>query len=131
MVEDHPGLREQLTETLTDAGFVVAAAADARAGRKLMDEGPPPALVCVDLVLPEGSGYDLCEHVKSTPSFANTRVLVISGRALPTDRAFAEEAGADAFLAKPFSPEALLAAVRTQLSAPARLTLRRSETEAA
>lgn len=117
VVEDHPGLREQLAELLADAGHEVFVASDVRAARRLVDQKSPD-LVCVDLVLPEGSGYELCEYIKATPALSATRVLVVSGRSLPTDRAFAEEAGADAFLSKPFAIEALMAAVNAQLAKP-------------
>jgi two-component system chemotaxis response regulator CheY len=62
-----------------------------------------PDLVCLSLLLPELSGYTICEYMRSTPSLRQVPVLVMSARATPKDRADAEEVGASAFLPKPFT----------------------------
>jgi two-component system chemotaxis response regulator CheY len=72
-------------------------------------------LVCLDLCLPELSGYDICEHIRHAPALEDIPVLVISARVMPMDRALAEELGASAFLIKPFRVADLEAQVATLL----------------
>lgn len=78
-----------------------------------------PDLVCLDLTLPDVSGYDVCEHIRRTPAIAHVPVLMVSARNLPEDKAYAEEAGANGYLGKPFTPEELEKRVRQVLKAAA------------
>jgi DNA-binding response OmpR family regulator len=61
----------------------------------------------VDLELPTESGYELCELIRETPDFAKIPILVTSDSSDPEHMAFAERAGANAFLRKPFSMKEL------------------------
>lgn len=64
----------------------------------------PPALVCLDLMLPRFSGYQVCNFIRTQPApLKDLPILVVSARILPLDRAHAEEAGASAYLTKPFT----------------------------
>lgn len=119
VVEDHPELRQQLGEALTQLGFEVRLAADGEQAMELLQQFRP-RLVCLDLCLPEISGYEVCDYVRSDPELQDTVVLVMSGRTLPMDRAYAMEAGADAFLEKPFALPVLLAELQRLLNLPLR-----------
>ena len=75
-----------------------------------------PALICLDLMLPEQSGYTrVCEFVRREPRLLNVPVLVVSARALPEDRAAAEEAGATAYIVKPFTRQLVTQTVHALL----------------
>lgn len=102
VVEDHPPLRAAICRLLRQMGLESVEASDVATalGRLATAE---PDLVFLDLVLPEGSGYELCELIRSSPRFRSTPILAASERAYPADRAHASEAGADAFIAKPFT----------------------------
>jgi two-component system chemotaxis response regulator CheY len=76
-----------------------------------------PSLVVLDLILPELSGYEVCERLRATSALQHVPILAVSARAMPEDRAAAEEAGASAFLAKPFTPRELTEHVLPLLSA--------------
>ncbi len=102
VVDDDPDIRVVVSAWLLQLGFQVRHAADGRAAITALDEAPP-ALLCLDLMLPESSGYDVCEHVQRSAALRGVRVLVMSARALPEDRALAEELGAHAYLTKPFT----------------------------
>jgi DNA-binding response OmpR family regulator len=115
LVEDHPGLRGMLREVLEDLGLETQEAADGHAAMNVLARGAPD-LVCLDLVLPVSSGYEVCQFMRATPSLAQVPVLVISGRDLPHDRAYAAEVGADAFLSKPFNTQDFTARVRALLA---------------
>src|SRR5258706_14120022 len=103
VVEDDPEIRKLLRKYLDKLGFEVAEAGTGKAALGLLDDpaGAKPALVCLDLMLPESSGYAICEHIRRTPRLREVPVLVISARSMPPDRALAEEVGANAYLIKP------------------------------
>lgn len=102
MVDDDPDIRKIISAWLKQLGFDVSHAPDGRSAIASLNKSPP-TLLCLDLMLPESSGYDVCEHVQKTASLASVRVLMISARSLPEDRALAEELGARAYLSKPFT----------------------------
>jgi excisionase family DNA binding protein len=70
-----------------------------------------PDLVLLDVVMPGVSGVDVCAAIRSQRSLAHTRVVVVSGHLGPVVRAQLTAVGADAFVAKPFTPKELLAVV--------------------
>ncbi len=71
-----------------------------------------PDLVCLDLMLPELSGYEVCQFMRSEPRLLGVPILIMSARGLPQDRAYAEQVGASTYLVKPFKRQAFTAAVR-------------------
>jgi CheY-like chemotaxis protein len=71
-----------------------------------------PDLVILDLTMPRLDGLRACAALRSDPELARTRVLVLTGRDQPDDRAAARDARADACLVKPFSSLALVEAVK-------------------
>jgi two-component system chemotaxis response regulator CheY len=75
-----------------------------------------PSVVVLDLILPELSGYELCERLRASATLHHVPILAMSARAMPEDRAAAEEAGASAFLAKPFTARELTEHVLPLLS---------------
>ncbi len=116
VVDDDPEIRKLLVTSLTRMGFEVSQAPDGRSAIKRLDE-VRPSLLCIDLMLPESSGYDVCEHVNRTPSLTGLPILMVSARSMPDDRAHAEELGVRVYLAKPFSQAELRSAVNEALGA--------------
>lgn len=110
VVDDDPEIRRLLSTGIERLGFSVRQAADGRTAIKRLDE-QRPSLLCLDLMLPESSGYDVCEHVQRTPALRGLPIVMVSARALPADRAQAEELGVRAYLAKPFTLAELRQAV--------------------
>lgn len=102
LVEDDPALRRLVNGYLVRMGLEVVEASDGRAAIEAL-RGFMPDLVCLDLMLPEISGYDVCEAIRKNPALRAVPILMISARSLPEDRAQAEEVGATAYLIKPFS----------------------------
>ena len=105
VVEDDPTLQEQVVSHLASR-FDVRAAANYDAAVKAL-ESCQPHVVCVDLGLPSESGYELCEHIRKQRKLLSVPILVMSERYFPEDMAHAEEAGANAFLKKPFKMKQL------------------------
>jgi len=106
LVDDHPEIRNQIRAILRRLGFETVEASDAASAIDRLATCRPD-MICLDLVLPDSSGYDICEFIRKSPEHSATPVLMMSERAYPEDRAHAAEAGADAFLAKPFTEKML------------------------
>jgi two-component system alkaline phosphatase synthesis response regulator PhoP len=74
-----------------------------------------PDIILLDIQLLELTGYEVCRLVKSDPALSHTKVLMLSGMTQDSDWLKAQEAGADDFIAKPFSSIALLEKVEELL----------------
>jgi len=101
VVEDHPDARALVRTYLVTMGLEVVDVAEGRSAIRVL-QASRPDLVCLDLMLPELSGFEVCEFMRSRPELRDVPILVMSARAKPMDRAFAEEVGATAYLVKPF-----------------------------
>jgi len=101
VVEDHPDARALVRTYLISMGLEVTDVAEGRSAIRVL-ESLRPDLVCLDLMLPELSGFEVCEFMRSQTELRDVPILVMSARAKPMDRAFAEEVGATAYLIKPF-----------------------------
>jgi len=117
VVEDDPVLQRSMAKCLEESKFEVLTALDYESAVRCLQDARPN-LVCVDLALPRESGYELCEYIRKQPDLLYTPVLVTSERAFPEDMAHAEEAGANAFLKKPFPLQKLLKYVLALLDGP-------------
>jgi len=107
--DDEPSLRELMRVAL-EGRHRFAEAEDAAEALQLTKELRPDVLL-LDVMLPGGSGLDLLQTIRADPELSATRIVVVSAWASAQDRKRAEEAGADAFLSKPFAPEQLVAIV--------------------
>jgi len=74
-----------------------------------------PCIILLDVALPKLNGYEVCRAVKSDPGMSHTKVLMLSGMAQAPDRLEAQEAGADDYILKPFSPTVLVESVEALL----------------
>jgi DNA-binding response OmpR family regulator len=110
-----PPLQQQVQRLLKEMPYRVVLVTDAEAAIRTL-ESRKPHLVCIDLLLPRDSGYEVCEFIRRTPKLRDVPVLVMSERSSAADRAYAEEAGADGFLPKPFSDNQFKEQVRGLMS---------------
>jgi DNA-binding response OmpR family regulator len=110
VVEDEPAIAESIAYSLRRDGFTVVVAATLAAAER---ELPGTDLCILDLMLPDGSGFDLIGQVRRSKS--GTAVIVLSSRDGEADRVAALETGADDYVTKPFSPREIVARVRAVL----------------
>jgi DNA-binding response OmpR family regulator len=79
-----------------------------------------PDLVLLDIMLPEVSGYEICQQVRDDPDLADVRILMMTARGSAVERRKGLAMGADGFISKPFDLKELRAEVRRILeSGPA------------
>lgn len=106
VVEDDPVLLETLGQSLREEGYAVHLAGSKKEAMALLRGGLPDALI-VDIVLPDGSGLEVLEFVRSWPGGDRLAVLAMSIRSEFLDKVATLHAGADAFLEKPLDLDAL------------------------
>lgn len=118
LVEDDLAIQSFLKRALSEAGYQVDAAHDARTGERKALEGLHDALI-VDLGLPDMDGLNLIARCRAQGSFAP--VLILSARRSVDERVRGLEQGGDDYLTKPFALAELLARLRNLLrrSSPA------------
>jgi|HubBroStandDraft_6_1064221.scaffolds.fasta_scaffold456899_1 DNA-binding response OmpR family regulator len=102
IVEDDPHLQKAMSKHLVRMDFEVRVAPHYEAAVGHLTAGEP-SLVCIDIELPTQSGYEVCEYIRGPMGLRRVPILVTSDSGFPENRARAEEAGANAFLKKPFS----------------------------
>jgi two-component system, OmpR family, alkaline phosphatase synthesis response regulator PhoP len=108
IVEDEQLILELINEICKDLGDCkVFCASDGESALGIAKENIPD-IVLLDVLLPKMSGHEVCKSLKSDPVTSQAKVLMISGMSQSSDLQKAREAGADAFLPKPFSYTQLL-----------------------
>lgn len=111
IVEDHADIRRLIRMTLEFEDCEIHEAADGAAGWAAVNRLRPD-LVLLDVMMPgETSGLELCLAIKIDPALAGVKVIMLSARGSSADCQAGLQAGADAYLVKPFSPMQLLALV--------------------
>ena len=111
IVEDDPAIRSLLQASLSVEGFVVQTAVSVAEARALVLHARPD-LIVLDLGLPDGDGLELVQEVRRHSSLP---IIVVSARHLEAQKILLLDAGADDYLAKPFSVGELLARMRVAL----------------
>jgi two-component system, OmpR family, response regulator RegX3 len=119
LVEDESSISGPLAAALEREGFDATVAASAGEALEVAP-GLSPDLVLLDLMLPDGSGFDVCRELRST---SEVPVVMLTARGDEADRIVGLELGADDYIVKPFSAREVIARVRAVLrrtTAPAR-----------
>jgi two-component system KDP operon response regulator KdpE len=116
IVEDHPTMREAMRLVLENEGFDIREVADGSAALVMARERPPD-LLFLDLNIPGTAGADVLKQLKSDPTTADVRVIIVTATG-EEGRDFVLSLGADEYFTKPFSPLALLRTVEKVLRPP-------------
>jgi two-component system cell cycle response regulator DivK len=110
-VEDNELNREMVRDLLRRTAYRLLEAADGEAGIAMALEQRPD-LILMDVQLPKVSGIDAMRALRQAPGTAHTPIIAITSFALSGDEQRAKDAGATAYLAKPYSPRDLLKMIR-------------------
>ena len=120
IIEDDRSVRKALTQLFESEGYSVEDVADGAAGLSAF-RAAPPALVVLDLKLPQVTGREVCREIrKAAPALP---IVVLSAIADEVDKVLLLELGADDYVTKPFSPKELLARVRAALRRSQRVVI--------
>lgn len=111
VVEDEQPIREMLAFILSQQGYQAVEAADLAAAQQQLRE-PYPELILLDWMLPGGSGVNWCKQLKREEATRHIPVIMLTARIEEDDKVRGLEAGADDYVAKPFSPKELMARIK-------------------
>ena len=111
LVDDEPNIQMIVGARLKAMGFEVLIAKDGQEGLDLAREEFPDA-VLLDLMLPKLDGYKVCRMLKFDKAFEKIPVIIFSAKGSEADKKLAEQAGADAYMVKPFDPELFTQTIR-------------------
>lgn len=111
IVEDEPDLVEVLSIIFRAYGYETEVAGDGVSALEAI-AARPPDLVLMDVMMPRMNGLEVCRRLKQDPATRSLPVVLLTAKAHDVDKANGLEAGADAYLAKPFENVDLIATVQ-------------------
>lgn len=111
VVEDDPDMNEMLGAYVQLAGFEYRPALDGSSALAAMKDRRP-ALVLLDLMLPDIDGLEVCQRMRADEATRETPVVILSARDEPEARRRAALLSVREYLTKPFDPDALIASIR-------------------
>ena len=109
LAEDDKFIREGLAEILLGEGYRVIEACDGQSAMELF-ESEAPDFVCLDIMMPKVSGYDVCRKMRDASP--QVPIIFISAKSEEIDKVIGLELGADDFIVKPFGVKEVVARIR-------------------
>ena len=113
IIEDEPDIRKTIEYNLSREGFKILTAASLKEGKELLDKSF--SLLVLDLMLPDGSGLDLCRELKSNQELMNIPIVILTAKDDEVDKVVGFELGADDYVTKPFSVRELILRIKAIL----------------
>lgn len=113
-VDDNKELREWATETYQERFKKFFVASDGQEALMWVKREIPDVVIS-DIMMPRMDGYELCKHIKEDAELAYIQVILLTARTDGQSHTEGYNSGADAYVEKPFEPEALLGVVRNRL----------------
>ena len=122
IVEDDRDIADLVAHYLGKAGFTTQVLSSGREALTAI-AAVPPDLIVLDLMLPQVDGLEICRAVRNQAKTAAVPIIMLTARGEESDRIVGLELGADDYIAKPFSPNELVARARALLRRAQRVTL--------
>ncbi len=114
IVDDEQDLVEVVKFRLKANGYDVIVAYNGKDGlEKARTQNP--ALIILDLMLPEIDGYKICRMLKFDKKYKHIPIIIFTARAQEDDKKMGEQTGADAYVTKPFEPDKLISIINEML----------------
>jgi len=114
VIEDEPDIRKNLEYNLSREGFSVSSVGSLKDGFKSLDSNIY-SLILLDLMLPDGSGLDLCKKIKSNSHLEAIPIIILTAKDDEVDKVVGFELGADDYVTKPFSVRELILRIKAVL----------------
>jgi DNA-binding response OmpR family regulator len=114
IIEDEAELASLLEYNLGRQGLLTRVIAGSKGAVEQLESWKPD-LIILDVMLPDGDGFDLCRRLRKIPALMRTPVLFLTARSDEVDRVLGLEIGGDDYVTKPFSPRELVARVKAHL----------------
>src|SRR5689334_23274864 len=114
IIEDEAELASLLEYNLGRQGLQTRVITGSKGAAEQLESWKPD-LILLDVMLPDGDGFDLCRKLRRIAALARTPVLFLTARSDEVDRVLGLEIGGDDYITKPFSPRELVARVKAHL----------------
>ncbi len=115
VVDDDPVNRDVASNYLSMSGISFKTVSDGIEALKLIESGEKPHLILLDIMMPRMNGYDVCRKLRDTHSHSELPIIMLTAKNRVTDLVEGYEAGANDYLAKPFSKDELAVRITCQL----------------
>ena len=114
IIEDEPDIRKTLEYNISREGYKVVCASSLSKGKEHINSSDF-SLILLDLMLPDGSGLDLCREIKSDKDKSSTPIIILTAKDYEVDKVVGFELGADDYVTKPFSVRELILRIKAVL----------------
>src|SRR5215831_12311764 len=114
IIEDEAKLAALLEYNLRRQGLLTRIVTSSKGAIEQLESWKPD-LIILDVMLPDGDGFDLCRRMRKNPAIGRTYVIFLTARSDEVDRVLGLEIGGDDYVTKPFSPRELMARVKAHL----------------
>ena len=114
IIEDEPDIRKTLEYNISREGYSVVSASSLVEAKSQI-ESDSFSLILLDLMLPDGSGLDLCRDIKSDKEKSSIPIIILTAKDDEVDKVVGFELGADDYVTKPFSVRELILRMKAVL----------------
>jgi twitching motility two-component system response regulator PilH len=111
IVDDSQAEVHLMQSMLQQGGFHSVGISDSTKIEEAIDD-ERPNVILLDVVMPRRNGFQACRDLKSQLPYSNIPVILVTSKTTPSDRYWGEQQGANGYVAKPFTPDELLNAVK-------------------
>ncbi len=111
VVDDSLAETRLLQSVLTQGGYQSVAISDPTKLEEAIED-ERPNVILLDVVMPKRNGFQACRDLKNHQSYAKIPVILVTSKTAPSDRYWGLQQGANGFVAKPFTPDELISAVK-------------------
>jgi twitching motility two-component system response regulator PilH len=111
VVDDSQAEIRLLQSFLQQGGFQSVGISDPTRIEEAIEE-ERPNVILLDVVMPQRNGFQACRELKSQAQYSNIPVILVTSKTAPSDRYWGEQQGANGYVAKPFTPDELISAVK-------------------
>lgn len=111
VVDDSQAEVRLMQSMLQQGGFVSVGISDPTKIEEAIEE-ERPNVILLDVVMPQKNGFQVCRELKSQDTYSRIPVILVTSKTAPSDRYWGEQQGANGYVAKPFTPEELINAVK-------------------
>jgi twitching motility two-component system response regulator PilH len=111
IVDDSQAELHLMQSMLQQGGFHSVGISDPTKIEEAIEE-ERPNVILLDVVMPQRNGFQACRDLKSQQPYSSIPVILVTSKTAPSDRYWGEQQGANGYVAKPFTPDELLSAVK-------------------
>lgn len=111
IVDDSLAEARLIQTVLEQAGYMPVALHDPTRVEQMV-EVERPALILLDVVMPQRNGFQVCRDLKGSAQFGRIPIVLVTSKNTPSDKFWAQQQGADGYVTKPFTSEQLLGEVK-------------------